>query len=121
MSSRFYARHWRNLVTVSKASVYEDSGAAAAGAKGSRGALFWISRAIWNILRKTEEYLSLPKDTEWKDNAFLLSTSENQLTRNTKKSHEPETDCSAAQILNSLVLDRGLAIRQKYDYRGSIV
>jgi hypothetical protein len=71
MSSRFYTRHWMKSRTVSKASEYVDATVADAQAKGSRGALFWASRAISNILLNDEEYLSRPKDTEWKDNAFL--------------------------------------------------
>jgi hypothetical protein len=52
------------LHTVSNASVYEDGTVAAAGAKASRG-------AIWNILLNVAEYLFWPKDTEWKESAFL--------------------------------------------------
>ena len=106
------------LLTVSKACVYEDATDAAAGAKGSLGALFWMSSAIWAILRKEEEDPSGPNDTAWKDNALLDCTSKSgDPTR--KTGHEPKTNRGAAQILNSLICDMALAIRQEYHYRGS--
>jgi hypothetical protein len=89
MSSRFYNRHWMGLLTVSKASEYVDAIVAAVRAKGSRGALFWASRAIWNILFNDEEYFSRPKDTEWKDSAFLHSKSENQWIKNVVTTTNP--------------------------------
>jgi hypothetical protein len=62
MSSELDARRCMKLHTVSKAVVYEDG--TAAGAKASRGALFWISRASWNIVLNVAEYRFWPKDTE---------------------------------------------------------
>lgn len=69
ISSELDARRWMKLHTVSKAFVYDDG--TAAGPKASCGALFWISRAIWNIVLNVAEYLFWPKDTEWKESALL--------------------------------------------------
>ena len=75
-------------LTVSKARVYEDATDAAGGAKGSLGALFWISSATWAILHKDKEEPSGSNDMAWKDNAFLYYLSSQQPKE--KTSHEPE-------------------------------
>ncbi len=56
--------------TLSRASAYDESILAAAGALGSGGALFCIPRAIWDIRRRTE--LLGPNETVCRDRGFLL-------------------------------------------------
>ena len=61
----------REFLTVSSATEKDEGTEADTGLRGSRGALFWIPRAVLAILRREDDEESGPKEIEWKDSGVL--------------------------------------------------
>jgi len=68
-------------LTVSRAAENEEGTDAAWGLKGSRGALFWILRAISAILRREADEPSGPNETVWTDRGVLEKDQKQVFTR----------------------------------------
>jgi len=59
------------FLTESRAAEKEEGIDTVGGFRGSRGALFWISRARSAILRSVDDEASGPKETVWNDRGIL--------------------------------------------------
>ncbi len=84
---------------MSRAIAKEEGTDAVTGVWGLGGALFWIPRATFAILRREDEEVSGPKEIEWKDSGFLWEKSAMKLSRK-KATHpsrtaERQTSCMA--------------------------
>ena len=96
--------------------MYDERIVAAAGASGSRGALFCASLAISAMRRKYIEDASGPNDTEWKDNGFLRCAEAKVRQSKIQRSKEqflPKSDCRTADILHDIVVDTTFTIRKE--------